>query len=162
MRALRPAIDQKSMVDIYYSFFYPHLIYGLEFWGHASDSQLQPIQTLQKNALRIIKGIRPGGHISSHFEKLKIMPLQMLFEYRTLKLLLKSYSIQDILNMKTNHEYNTRSNELKIIKTNNKRGERSLLSNGISLFNKYLLGVWTGPGCDLTVGLAGRLWSRGG
>ena len=40
MRALRPAIDQKSMVDIYYSFFYPHLIYGLEFWCHASDSQL--------------------------------------------------------------------------------------------------------------------------
>ena len=90
------------------------------------------------------------------------MPLQMLFEYRTLKLLLKSYSIQDILNMKTNHEHNTRSNKLKIIKTNNKRGERSLLSNGISLFNKYLLGVWTGPGCDLTVGLAGRLWSCGG
>lgn len=162
MRALRPTIDQKSMVDIYYCFFYPHLIYGIEFWGHASNTQLKSIQSLQKNALRIIRGIKPGRHVSENFEKMKIMPLHMLFEYRVLKLLLKSYSIDDIFSMKTKHEYNTRSTSLKIIKTKNKRGERSLLSSGITLFNKYLLGVWAGPGCDLSIGLAGRLWSCGG
>ena len=30
LRAVRPFLDTKSMVDLYYSFNYPHLIYGIE------------------------------------------------------------------------------------------------------------------------------------
>ena len=88
------------------------------------------------------------------------MPVKMIFEYRTLKLLLKTHETDEILNMKTDHGYNTRHNLPKKVRTNNKRGERSLLSTGIDLFNKYLLEVWTGPGCDLSVGLAERLWAH--
>ena len=69
------------------------------------------------------------------------MPVKMIFEYRTLKLLLKTHETDEILNMKTDHGYNTRHNLPKKVRTNNKRGERSLLSTGIDLFNKYLLEV---------------------
>ena len=160
MRALRQYVDQKTMIDIYYSFFYPHLIYGVEFWGHAADTNLREIKVLQKNALRVIFKVKPGDHISSFFKRHKIMPVKMIFEYRTLKLLLKTHETDEILNMKTDHGYNTRHNLPKKVRTNNKRGERSLLSTGIDLFNKYLLEVWTGPGCDLSVGLAERLWAH--
>ena len=30
-------VNKKCMIDIYYSFIYPHLIYGVEFAGHAPD-----------------------------------------------------------------------------------------------------------------------------
>ena len=35
MRTIRPFLDDKSMIGIYYHFFYPHLIYSIEFWGRA-------------------------------------------------------------------------------------------------------------------------------
>ena len=34
---LRKFLNDESVVNVYYSFIYPHLIYGLEFFGHASD-----------------------------------------------------------------------------------------------------------------------------
>lgn len=33
MRAIRPYLDKSTMVNIYYTFFYPHIIYGIEFLG---------------------------------------------------------------------------------------------------------------------------------
>ena len=78
------------------------------------------------------------------------MPVKMIFEYRTLKLLLKTHDTDEILNMKANHGYNTRHKIPEKVRTNNKRGDRSLLSTGIDLFNKYVLGVWTGRGCDMS------------
>ena len=35
-------------------FFYPHLIYSIEFWGYASKTYSKPIKVLQKSALRLI------------------------------------------------------------------------------------------------------------
>ena len=36
-----------------------------------------------------------------------------------------------------------------------------LLCTGVRLYNKYLLEGWAGSGCDLTTGLAERLWAHG-
>ena len=75
--------------------------------------------------------------------------------------MLKTHETDEILNnMITDYGYNTRHNIPEKVRTNNKRGERSLLSTTIDLFNKYLLEVWTGPGCDKSVGLAVRLWAH--
>ena len=53
LRYLRKFLDKKCMIDIYYSFVYPHLIYGVEFWGHAPDYALEQILICQKKALEI-------------------------------------------------------------------------------------------------------------
>ena len=160
LRAMRPFLDNKSMVDLYYTFFYPHLIYGIEFWGHASKTDLKKILVLQNTALRVLVYVKPGKHVTSFFSKLKIMPLKMLFEFRLLKLLLKTYSHEEISKLMPNHEYNTRNKTLTFKKANNNRGERSLLCSGIKLYNKYLLGDWAGPAGGLSEGLAGRLWAH--
>ena len=36
------------------SFIYPHLIYRLEFWGHAPDYALEQVLICQKKAMKII------------------------------------------------------------------------------------------------------------
>ena len=69
------------MIDLYYTFFYPHIIYGIEFWGHASQCDLNQILLLQKSALRVILNIHPRGHVSSNFQVHKIMLINMLFKY---------------------------------------------------------------------------------
>jgi len=53
MRHVREYFKTKTITDIYYTFFYLHLIYGLEFWGHAGTSELEKILILQKSMLRI-------------------------------------------------------------------------------------------------------------
>ena len=109
MRNIRQYLDVKTMVDMYYTFFYPHIIYGIEFWGHGNKTYLKRILKLQKAALRIILKIKPGEHVTSHFKTLKIMRITMLFDYRLLVLLLKTFSTEQINNMKTNHHHNTRN-----------------------------------------------------
>ena len=56
LRCARPFLDEKTMVSLYYAYFYPHLIYGIEFYGHAANCHLHvnQIYLLQKSALRII------------------------------------------------------------------------------------------------------------
>ena len=48
------------------------------------------------------------------------MPVKMIFEYRTLKLLLETNETDEILNMKTDHGYNTRHNIPEKVRTDNK------------------------------------------
>ena len=161
MRSIRPYVDIKTMINIYYTFFYPHLIYGLEFWGHSAGCHLNQILVLQKSALRIILKIRPRGHVSSYFKILKIMPISMLFQYRFTLLFttcLKTGEISPIIP----HFNHTRSNFTYLpLRANNSRGERSLLTTGVNLFNRYLPGRGE---CGLRVlreGLTGALWCEG-
>lgn len=46
------------------------------------------------------------------------MPVDMLFEYATLKLLFKTF----LADLKPSHSYNTRNENMQIKKTSNKRG----------------------------------------
>ena len=39
----KPFLNSKSLVDLYYSFVYPYLIYCVEVWGNAADIHLNPI-----------------------------------------------------------------------------------------------------------------------
>ena len=59
MRSIRQFLDVPTMTNLYYTFFYPHLIYGIEFWGHAAQCDLNQIMLLQKAALRVILKIPP-------------------------------------------------------------------------------------------------------
>ena len=161
MRAIRPYFDQKTMIDLYYSFFYPHMLYGIEFWGHASDTDLKRVLTIQKATVRVILNKNPREHVTSFFKVLKIMPIKMLFKFCTLKLLLKTFSNEFLMSLKPKHSYNTHNDDLAVQKANNKRGERSLLCSGVSLYNRYLKGVRMGAGTGFPRDLASCLWEQG-
>ena len=92
MRAIAPYINQKALIDIYYTFFYPNLLYGLEFWGHGNKKDLKRVLIKQKASLRVILKLKPNAHVTTYFEKLKIMPVDMLFKYSISKMLLKTFS----------------------------------------------------------------------
>ena len=140
MRCIRPYLDDDTMINIYYTFFYPHLFYGIEFNGHAAKSHLNQILILQKAAVRIILKIRPRSNVSSNFKTLQIMPIDMLIKYRLLLLFENCFSRGSLqLNRPTYNK--TRSKDQIVPKrANNCRWERSLLTTGVNLLNTYLQG----------------------
>lgn len=165
MRSVRRYLDKNIMIDLYYTFFYTHLIYGIEFWGHAGKDELNKILVLQKKALRIILKIKPNSPVSTNFKNLKIMPVTMLFKYRILILFLKTFSTEDIHNMLTTHTYNTRlktNDKLVPSKFKSNKGQRSILFTAIHLYNEHLSDLE-----NLSLGLVkekltGRLWATCG
>ena len=46
-----------TLLTLYYSFIYPHMLYCIEIWGSASKECLMSILRLQKRAVRIIKSV---------------------------------------------------------------------------------------------------------
>ena len=74
MKSVRPYFDQKAMVELYCAFFYPHILYGIELWGHACDCDIKYLVVFQKASVRTILYIKPRDNVTSYFKDLKIMP----------------------------------------------------------------------------------------
>ena len=158
MRCARPYLDVKTMISLYYAFFYPHLIYGIEFYGHAANCYLDQIYLLQKSALRIILKIPPGGHVTSYFKEFHIMPIKMLFKYRFLIHFHKLHLDGDLDLQKTSSSSTRSKTIFQPKRTNNCRGDRSLLTTGVNLWNAYLMGEEATESSCLKVKLAAALW----
>ena len=53
----RKFLNQKTLLQLYYSFIYPYLLYSNLAWGNASDIALWPVFKMQKLAIRLIANI---------------------------------------------------------------------------------------------------------
>ena len=165
LRHAKQYFDTKTMVDLYYTFFYPHLLYGLEFWGHASSTELDRILVLQKKALRIILKLQPNATVVSNFATLKIMPIRMLFKYRFLLHFINNYPSDTIKDLVIHHHHETRlkaSNAITTAKFKTNKGQRSMLFSAAKLFNTYLHDYGSMDSESLKLRLAGRLWEEHG
>ena len=69
----RPCLSRNCLLDLYYSFAYPYLIYCVEIWGHAGDRLLHPLFLVQKKIVRIITFFCLLGPYSSNFLEFEII-----------------------------------------------------------------------------------------
>ena len=90
----RNYMDKKTLKQLYYSFVYPYLIYGIEIWGNASNIHLYSIIKLQKRCVRIIT--------FSHYLELTSPPFRTL---ENLKSKTNSYTSNIANDVQTNVEY---------------------------------------------------------
>ena len=79
----RPSLTRKCLLDLYYSFAYPYLIYCVELWGHAGDRLLYPLFLVQKKIVRIITFSAFLTHTAPIFQKLRLLPLCKIVLQRT-------------------------------------------------------------------------------
>ena len=54
MYRIRKYVKPSVLKSIYYSLIYSHIVYAIQVWGSASDSDLRKILTLQKKAVRMM------------------------------------------------------------------------------------------------------------
>jgi len=127
---------------IYFSMFYPHILYGIELYGNASNIALKKIQTIQNSALKSLFGYSRLSSSSKMYKELKIMKIKTLYRYRSALLINKLLKETETLNIHRKmkeyctpmkHKYSTRQ------KTNfNLKFDRPSYTNSSS-FKMFLL-----------------------
>ena len=85
---LRRFVDLSMMKNLYYSIIYSHLVYGIEVWGSACQTALQPIVILQKKSVRMMTfndnfpdvpgPLCPSNALFSELELLKLSDIYKL------------------------------------------------------------------------------------
>ena len=85
----RKFFSKSALINLYYVFIFPCLIYCVEVWGNALSTHTQPLIKLQNNIIKIIT----NSHFLASSEKLYnetgILPLVTLVKYRIRLLMFK-------------------------------------------------------------------------
>ena len=164
LRHLTKFLDEKTMINVYYTFVYPHLLYGLEFWGHACEGALLQILVCQKKALRVIFKKPPNSTITNKFKTSQIMPIKLLFRYRLIIFMYNMFrNNENLLNeLAIDHDFNTRSKtkSLKLPKIKTEKGRRSVFYSGVNLVSSHALDLIDLPPKAFKGALAARLWEE--
>ena len=75
----RQVLNKTSLINLYYSFVYPYICYGIEVWGMAYNSNILPLTTLQKKIVRIITCSKPYTSTDPIFLSLGILKIQQIY-----------------------------------------------------------------------------------
>ena len=132
MYRIRKYLNLNAMKSIYYSLIYSHIVYAIQVWGSANETELAKILTLQKKAVRMImyKDQYPpmSGPLNPSeplFLALEILKIHDVFKLQLTKFVFDCLSFNTPVNFRnwftlnhTVHNYNTIANSL--VNINNK------------------------------------------
>ena len=79
----RKVVPLSTLVTLYNSLIYPHLIYCIEIWGNAAGVYQTSLFNIQKKIVRVIKSASYRSDPKPIFIELKIMPLDLIYKYNT-------------------------------------------------------------------------------
>ena len=112
---VRHYVNLHTLVNIYYSLFYSHLIYGSLSWQYTSNHNIDKIFRLQKKCLRIITYSPYNAHSNKIFVDLKLIKIPDLFTSRVVQFLFQWFNkslpgcLQDLFKFSNSiHHHNTR------------------------------------------------------
>ena len=77
----RKYLNKTTLMNLYYTFVYPYLIYCNHVWGSTYIPYFDKIVSLQKKAVRIIAGIKPRCDVMGVFHQLRILPCLRINKY---------------------------------------------------------------------------------
>ena len=80
----RKVLYNESLKCLYYSFIYPYMIYCNRVWGSACKTNIEPLQVLQKRAVRIILGVHPRSPSEPLFTTLKFLKCKNILKFKYL------------------------------------------------------------------------------
>ena len=141
---IRHFVSRKVLVLLYNAFILPHITYGLEVWGAAHKTHLNPILVLQKRIVRAITFKHFRHHADPLFYELRILDVYKEYNY------LIGLFMHDLLNNNLphliidyvsflSHSYNTRNKakcNLENPKIKTSVGKQSITYAGSLIWNK--------------------------
>lgn len=74
-------VPEDVLIDLYYSLFYPYIIYCIVVWGGAYNIHINRIIVLQKRIVRIITSKPYLAHSTPLFLKTKILKLRDVYKF---------------------------------------------------------------------------------
>ena len=134
MYRIRKYLNPHVLKSIYYSLIYSHIVYAIQVWGSADDSELDKILVLQKKAVRMMAfkdqypplpgPLNPADPL---FFDLGILKVQDVFKLQVSRFIYDCLSFNTPQNFwgwynvnHLMHTYNTTSNSTVIMNTNEK------------------------------------------
>ena len=106
LRILKKCTGTLALKSVYYAHFQSNIMYGIEFWGQASEYLIHRIFVLQKQAIRILSGVGPRESCRTLFPILEILPLPALYIYQIIIFFKKHPHYLE--QAKATHNYGTR------------------------------------------------------
>ena len=82
-------VFRDQLIQMYYSFIYPHFNYGILCWGNAAQIYLKRLQIMQNKILKIMTFAKIHDHVTPLFEQLKIINLDKIYIFNSLKFMRK-------------------------------------------------------------------------
>ena len=124
MYRIRKYLNLNTLKSIYYSLIYSHIVYAIQVWGSANDTELVKILTLQKKAVRMMMykdqyppmsgPLNPSNPL---FSALEILKIHDVFKLQLTKFIFDCLSFTTPSNFRnwfilnhTVHDYNTIAN----------------------------------------------------
>ena len=99
-------VPQKVLIQLYYSLFYPHLLYCTRIWGGTYSAHIHQIVVIQKKCIRIIAGVTYNTHTSPIFKRLNILKFNDVYKFQICQYMFKSVRSGDFT--PPLHSYQTR------------------------------------------------------
>ena len=92
MNSVKNFLPMASKINLYYSFFYSYMSYGILVWGpNISSFFLDKITKQQKRAVRIIKNVKVNAHTDLIFKELSVLKVNEVINLENLKLIFNVY-----------------------------------------------------------------------
>ncbi|PNF20445.1 hypothetical protein B7P43_G08125 [Cryptotermes secundus] len=140
IRAIKPYVNQETLLMVYYAYFHSLIDYGVIFWGNSSYAI--NIFRLQKRVVRIITGASNRSSCRQIFTTLKILPLSSLYIYSLLCFVVLNMDqyqfVSDVHNRDTRQGFNL---NLYQPSTHLSLYQRGSYYMGIKLFNSLPLNL---------------------
>ena len=120
MYKLRPYLNMTLLKSIYYSLIYSHIVYAIQVWGSACDTELNKILILQKRVVRLIthndkRPILPGPLIASDplFVKLDLLKVKDIFIMQISKFIFNCLKLETPNNFRNWFKFNCETHDHK-------------------------------------------------
>ena len=83
---LRHFTTKETLISVYYSLFYSHILYGCPVWTLTTLNNLNYISILQKKCIRIINFLPFNNHTNNLFIDNKILKFEDIIKVQVMKL----------------------------------------------------------------------------
>ena len=91
-------LPKTYLLLLYNTLFHPHLIYCISAWSSTFSTYLNPLQTLQNKAIKLIEGLNHWQSSTTAYKKLKILKINELVKFEIGKLLHRHFNYKLPLN----------------------------------------------------------------
>jgi len=86
---IRDFVPVACLKKLYFSFVYPHLLFGIEVYGVACDNVLDRLLKLNNRILRILLREKRDSHVRDLYVKYNVLPVSLLYRMKVLQIVHK-------------------------------------------------------------------------
>ena len=128
------------MKTIYFSLVYPHLQYGVLFWGGVCQTEFDKIFCIQKKIIRLIANVGQYAHTDPLFKQFSILKLTDVKKLEECKFIAADLNIHNNFGFEFGsdiHSYSTRNSDAIILpQPTTDVLKRSVFYEGVKCFNE--------------------------